>query len=227
MESKTQILIDCLESKNTKWCLSINSTLESDFDILPQEFLKYAEIDLTLNHDHKFINALSNSKRALDCQLDLLLLSFGFYKISQKKMWGFPTKLDIIEKIGLLAPRILRKINKQRNLLEHQFVKPTQEQVEDMLDISMLFIASTDKFIMKFTPTVKFENEKCGAKYVLNNNYKESRIVVREFSYNDSLRTDLLDNIDSEDIVPKTKNSWKQGDEDYILVLKQYIDLIK
>ena len=227
MESRTQELIDCLESKETKWSLSMNSTLESDFDILPQDFLKYAEIDLTSNHDHKFINALSNSKRALDCQLDLLLLSFGFYKISQKKMWGFPTKLDIIEKIGLLAPRILRKINKQRNLLEHQFVRPTQEQVEDMLDISMLFIASTDKFVMTFTPTVKFKNKKNGNKYVLNNNYKESQIVVREFSYDDSLSTDLMSNIDNEEIVPKTKNCWTQGDEDFILVLKKYIELIK
>ena len=142
-------------------------------------------------------------------------------------MWGLPTKLDIIEKIGLLAPRILRKINKQRNLLEHQFVRPSQEQVEDMLDISMLFIASTDKFVMKFSPIVIVKNKKLDNQYVLNNDYKNSQIVAREFALSESLSTVLMNNIDDNAIIPKSNNKWKQGDSDYIEVLKKYIELIK
>jgi len=225
MELKTKKLLEHLDSNNTNWSLSTSSKLESDFSISPHDFLKYAEDDLTSKLEHNYINALSNSKRALDCQLDLILLSFGFYKISQDKMWGFPTKLNLIEKIGLLAPRILRKINKQRNLLEHKFIKPTHEQVEDMLDISMLFIASTDKFIMNFKSTVCLKNPSLQKQFVINNDYKNCRIGVREYELNNSLSTDLMTALENETQEPFSKDIWCQGEEDYLIVLKKYVEI--
>lgn len=222
METKTKKIIEFLEHENTKWSHTITEELESDFDIFPQDFLKYAELDLATKNDHKIVNALSNSKRAIDCQVDLLLLAFGFYKLSQKKFWGFPTKLDYIEKLGVIAPRILKKINKKRNLLEHQFVKPTKEDVEDMLDIAMLFVASTEKYTLRFSPFVNLKNEEFKNQYLFNLDYKNREIVAYEFPI------DYRVNIsDLEKNKPKLKSSihWKQGEEDYSIILKRYLEI--
>lgn len=64
------------------------------FDISPNEFLKYAENDLKSKVEHRNVNALSNAKRAIDCQIEGLLKLFGFYKIAKRKFWGFPKKLE-------------------------------------------------------------------------------------------------------------------------------------
>jgi hypothetical protein len=47
--------------------------IETGFEISPSEFLKFADSDLTAKYDHHLVNSLSNSKRAIDSQLDSLL----------------------------------------------------------------------------------------------------------------------------------------------------------
>lgn len=127
------------------------------FEIKPYQFLSFAEDDLKLSYPHKALNALSNAKRALDCQLDSLICSFGLFKSAQKENWKFPKKIEIINKLGILAPRILEKINRIRNLMEHEYVRPDSEQVEDFIDIVSLFFAATDKFIYKFLVYYDFD----------------------------------------------------------------------
>jgi hypothetical protein len=117
--------------------------IKTDFEISPGNFLKYAEDDLSSTSTHKYINALSNAKRALDCQLDTLLVGFGFYNMSKKQNWGFPKKIEALKSLGLIAPRVLSKINKMRNVMEHEFKNPDSESVEDFIDIVALFIAAT------------------------------------------------------------------------------------
>lgn len=121
--------------------------LEIPFDLRPSDFLKFAENDLDVNLKHSVINALSNTKRALECQCDLLLLVFGFSNQPRKKKWNFPTKLDLILELGVVAPRILRRVNKMRNLLEHEYIWPDKSKVEDALDVVSMFIAYTSSFI--------------------------------------------------------------------------------
>jgi hypothetical protein len=41
----------------------------------------------------------------------------------------------------------LNKINKKRNLLEHEYKNPSIEEVEDALDVAILFINYTNKYI--------------------------------------------------------------------------------
>ncbi len=43
--------------------------------------------------------------------------------------------------LNIIAPKILRKINKNRSLLEHDFKKPKREEIEDSLDAVTLFVA--------------------------------------------------------------------------------------
>jgi len=121
--------------------------VETNFEISPEDFLTYAEYDLTAEYDHHLVNSLSNSKRAIDSQLDSLLIGFGLSERSKK--WRFPQKIDFLNKVGVISPRILTKINKKRNLLEHEYRNPTEEEVEDALDVAILFINYTNKYLFQ------------------------------------------------------------------------------
>ena len=79
--------------------------------------------------------------------MDSLLIGFGLSERSKK--WRFPQKIDFLNKVGVISPRILTKINKKRNLLEHEYRNPTEEEVEDALDVAILFINYTNKYLFQ------------------------------------------------------------------------------
>lgn len=90
------------------------------------------------------INSLSNTKRAIDSQLDSLLVGFGLSERANK--WNFPTKVNYLNNVGILSG-ILTKINKKRNLLEHEYKNPSIEEVKDALGVAKFFISYTDKYL--------------------------------------------------------------------------------
>lgn len=106
--------------------------------VSPHEYLRYAELDLLTGGNHGIVNALSNAKRAIDCQVTNILQGFGLVIPKQ-----FPTKLEKVAALGLVAPRIVRKIVRLRNLLEHEFNSPQLAEVEDAVDVATLFIEAT------------------------------------------------------------------------------------
>jgi len=169
---------------------------EIPFDIKPKDFLFYAEQDLNSSLPHCFVNALSNGKRALDCQVLCLLDIFGLLKHAEKKRWGFPSKIDALKKIGVIAPRILTKVNKTRNLLEHEFANPNSEQVIDFIDVVALFIESTKVYMenyLNFIETAWIDDKTMNMEITADN-------IVVEFYYT----TDEQDeeNEESEDCAP-------------------------
>jgi uncharacterized protein YutE (UPF0331/DUF86 family) len=121
--------------------------IETPFTIKPGEFLEYAESDLKIDDNHHLVNCLSNIKRAIECQIDSLLIGFGLFEKAKIKNWKFPTKIEKLNEIGIVSPRILSKINKLRNLLEHEYSIPEREKVEEALDVAILFIRYTDQFL--------------------------------------------------------------------------------
>jgi len=66
--------------------------------------------------------------------------------IARKERWNFPFKLEVLGKIGILAPRILARINQKRNQLEHQYIRPSQKDLRDGMDVMMLFLEYTLPF---------------------------------------------------------------------------------
>lgn len=154
-----ELLLKYLSDKDTFRTSWGYKFVDTTFETMPSEFISFAEQDLQANFGHKYINALSNAKRALDCQADRLLKLFGYYEEAQDKFWGFPKKIELIQRFDILAPRVLNKINKTRNLMEHQYVKPNASQVEDFLDIVSLFIASTDRYTSNSIIEVGYLNE--------------------------------------------------------------------
>ncbi len=121
------------------------SILNYDFEINSDKFLKIAEIDLANSNTHGLVNALSNAKRAIDCQTDKVLACFGL--LSRR---NFPQKMDLLRSMGIVAPRIVTKVVKARNYLEHEYIVPEQEQVEDAIDIANLFVISLDRALHFF-----------------------------------------------------------------------------
>lgn len=154
-----QEILDFIEDLSTERTGWGNDVIDTSFDTLPGEYISFAEFDIESEFKHKYINALSNAKRALDCQADRLLKSIGYYRISKKKFWGFSKKIEFIKKLNILTPRILKKINRLRNLMEHEYIKPNEEQVEDFIDVVSLFIASTDKFVSSPRDEVIYTND--------------------------------------------------------------------
>lgn len=174
--------------------------IKTSFKLSPQDFLKYSEADLLSSSEHKYINALSNAKRSLDCQLDTLLVGFGFYKLSKDKNWGFPKKIELLKELGIITPRVLSKINKTRNLMEHEFIAPNSEKVEDFIDIVSLFLAATDNYTFKFMyeKHIWFEVDKefdfSSLDIIIN--YENSRIDIETSVYNEkteSIEKSLLE----------------------------------
>ncbi|WMW25116.1 hypothetical protein RE474_13690 [Methanolobus sediminis] len=132
-------------------------TFEIPFSIKPDEFLHYAECNLNENTPHGLLDCLSNTKRAIECQIDSLLMYLCLYSMAKKKNLGFPAKIEILNDMGILSPRILTKINKTRNLLEHSYQIPDKEKVEDALDIAYLFIQNTGRYLNFATSSFDLE----------------------------------------------------------------------
>ncbi len=189
--------------------------IDTPFEIKPKQFLKFAERDLNNELEHHLVNALSNIKRSIDCQLDSLLCGFGLFDYSKKKRWNFPTKVVQLNKLGLISPRILDKINKKRNLLEHDYKNPKKEDVEDALDVATLFIGYTEKFlfsaITECNPPIDIGYSNIEVKL----NYKEGEIIFYELG---SKNGKLIRNI---------KKKVSSDSDEYIEYLKWFIGLYK
>ena len=75
--------------------------LKIPFEIKPKDFIKFAEDDIKEESKRSSVNALSNIKRSIDCQIDLLLYTFGYYNKSKKEDWSFPKKAKLLKLLRL------------------------------------------------------------------------------------------------------------------------------
>jgi len=137
-----------LVSSNVQMDASGSTEVDSPFDLKAEDFLGFAKEDVKGDNDKDIINALSNAKRAIENRMDILLYAFGYPNLEEQ--WGFPKKVEMLNDLGIIAPRILRKINTLRNLLEHQYKLPTKGEAEDAIDVAVLFLKSTKNCIYNF-----------------------------------------------------------------------------
>jgi len=110
--------------------------------VSPNDFLEFAIRDLDSGKEtYHYVNCLSNCKRAIDSQVDLLIKKFGYKKAAKQERWNIPKKLEFIGEFGIITPRILNRIITLRNKLEHEFKAPSKREVEDALDVTVLFLS--------------------------------------------------------------------------------------
>jgi hypothetical protein len=162
-----------------------------NFDIKPYEFLEFARKDLETNEMRGLINALGNSKRAINSQIDKILQIFGI-KSNKKFLSNFPSKLEFLQDMGIIAPSITRKVVKARNFLEHEYKYPDEEQVKDAIDIAELFIEATNRIFESFTDSffvfnkkersieVKFDSENKMFELIF---YKDPEVFITEINF--------------------------------------------
>lgn len=146
-------LLNFLHQNNLFVVEDRKTSMKYPFEIDANEFLNFAEADFASELPHKYVNALANIKRALDCQVLSIFLSLGIPVKKFKKM-GLERKLQIMQKLGLVSPRILNKVTAIRNLMEHEFTNPDKELVTDMKDVVSLFIAYTNTIMMNFSDEI-------------------------------------------------------------------------
>lgn len=118
----------------------------------PIEFLTLAEDDFDRGGLAALVNATTNVKRAIVGQLDQLLISFGYPSLR----WNVPKKIERLRALGLLAPRLLRRVIDMRNILEHEYARPDLKEVEEALDIASLFVMSASAMFIPFDDVLEF-----------------------------------------------------------------------
>ena len=90
-----------------------NLTGNIPFTLKAGDFIIFAESDLKGKSKRDLVNALNNIKRAIENRIDCILLVFKYSNLA--KNWNFPDKIEKLNKLGIIAPRILRKINRIRH----------------------------------------------------------------------------------------------------------------
>ncbi len=107
----------------------------------PKPFIIQARKDLINANNSEYFNSILNSRRAVRAQVDRILNSLGF----EAKKMNIKKKIQLLRQLGLPSPNILKRIDEPRNNLEHNYVIPKKEDVEDALDIAELFLEATSR----------------------------------------------------------------------------------
>jgi hypothetical protein len=129
-------------------CLVDSSGIETfPFNCTPADFLEFAESDLKKGDIQAPANSLGHAKRAIDCQLDYFLKTYGLSKVSEKERWTTSKKISLLDSLGIVPESILHRVNKARNEFEHRYDLPNVLTAEISIDIVGLFIAATDLYL--------------------------------------------------------------------------------
>ena len=118
------------------------SQLEFPRGIRPGEFISAAEA-LLEQGESGYCDAVANAQRAVRAQIKYTLTALGFDLTGMR----IKAQISLLDSLGLLAPRLLRKISGPRNLMEHAYKRPTREETEDALDIASLFVEATNRVV--------------------------------------------------------------------------------
>jgi hypothetical protein len=121
--------------------------LNHQFDVSPEQFLLQATSDFETGGNSRRLNSLTNSKRAIEAQVDKVIFSVGYdpRRMAVKRKW------ELLREIGFVTPRILMRVNNSRNKLEHRYLSPSDTEVEDALDLATLFVEGGNRGIGSFS----------------------------------------------------------------------------
>ena len=115
--------------------------------------LKDGDVAASASPRH-LVNALSNAKKALHLRLEDVCLGFGCRSLKSVK--SFPQLIEYARNCGVVAPRVLERLNSRRNMVEHEFEVPTKEDVENFVDVVQLFLAATDRWEFRMPADVDY-----------------------------------------------------------------------
>lgn len=120
-----------------------------DTSMSPSDYLEFAIADFAEGSDRGLVNAFGNAKRALHLAIDTVLHQYGLFSYYGKT--NFPTKLQILDEIGILPTNIIKNLNVERNLIEHEYDTPPKKRVGEAIDVVKLLLLAIEK-LMEATP---------------------------------------------------------------------------
>lgn len=115
----------------------------SDSQISADQYLDFARRDFAAGNEQGLINAMGNSKRAFHLMVDTLLGAYGL--LAQNKRCHFVQKLELLDRCELISLRILRRLNSERNAMEHEFRAPKADDVADAIDVCRLLLLAMER----------------------------------------------------------------------------------
>jgi hypothetical protein len=112
-------------------------------DISAEDYLTFAKGDLSAGTRQGAVNAMGNAKRSLHLMIDTLLQNFGLLAHNQRL--SFPGKLALMDDVGLISLNVFRKLNVERNMMEHDYRSPDPERVQDFVDVCNLLLLAIER----------------------------------------------------------------------------------
>jgi len=129
-----------------------------DWEITPRDFLDFAESELEGElTDQKLVNATSNLKRAVDCQIDFLLSRFNLDRFYRVKRLGIDKKLGFLSQAGIFRTKSIRNLNIVRNRLEHHYEIPELTDINVYFDLVSAFISIVERVLPLVGPELQFK----------------------------------------------------------------------
>lgn len=143
----------------------IGSCLCHDFQVSPLEFINFAKEDLSEDTTRGLINALTNAKRAVDCQIDSIYQAVGFSHDEQPEVikafiaWhenkeggvDASPKLKLVRALGLAPTTLISNARLLRNKLEHYYEVPDFKLAREAVEIAELFVCAVQYKMQSFT----------------------------------------------------------------------------
>lgn len=117
------------------------------YDISSEEFLDFAENAITSETKEGVVNAVSNLKRALDCEMDMFFESINLKIIFEKKNLKFEKKTQFLANIGLFPIQTINKLNFMRNKLEHEYKIPEISDLHTYYELVWSVIKILDLYL--------------------------------------------------------------------------------
>jgi hypothetical protein len=155
-----------------------------------QQFLAFAKHDLNDDSERGRINALSNAKRAAACRVDEILALLNFKGFAAQKSWNVPYKMDVLRSFGVPTTGILKRlIVSPRNVLEHKYIGPKEQESRNAVDLAELFLEATRQDVEKgylVSATLSyasffkgFENYGVRDEYELAFDLKNEKLIIK------------------------------------------------
>ena len=118
-----------------------------DFDLMPYDYLEFAEKYLeSQDNEHKLI-CVTHLKRAVECEIDTFLHVLGISRAIRNKNISFEQKLNFIGAVDIFNSRALIKLNRIRNKIEHEYAIPDIKDIELYYELAYAFVAVLEGFL--------------------------------------------------------------------------------
>lgn len=196
-----------------------------DFEITPNEYLKFAKQDLKDNNNRALVNALSNAKRSIDCLIestlkglsidiknDTLINDFCNKILSKENKSIEPRTLKLFTALSLAPSVLITDVRKIRNDIEHEYKLPKKEDVIKAIEVAELLIHSV-------------ESKRLKSSEILISDKNHNRGILFDLSVNNKFNLNLVKMPDDIHISRKLTYNFNEDELIYYYFLRAMIVL--